>query len=107
MIYDERHEAGDAGPLDRGRKLALVPSAHATTAARHYFTIGGNKPAQSASLFVINRILVIGAEWTDVVFWFAGWHNLKRNVFYLYFVVWGISLRNRWLLVNGRGGWRR
>ena len=57
-----------------------MPGAHAGAAARHYFAVRGNKPAQGASLFVVDRVLIIGAERTDVVFWFAGRHVIGLEI---------------------------
>ena len=72
LIYYERHKAGNARPLDRDGQLALVPSANAGAAPRHDFAVRRNKPAQSRRFLIINYVLGVGAERTDVVFWFAG-----------------------------------
>ena len=65
----------DAGALDGGRKLSLVPSTDASAAAREHFHVEIHETAQSAGVFVVN-IQLISAEVTIFVFFDS--HNFTN-----------------------------
>ena len=76
MVDHERHESHDSRALNGGRELALVPGADAGTAARHDLRVRRDEAAERGAVFVVDGVLVIGAERADFVFWLAFRHNL-------------------------------